>query len=469
MVDRTIAPMNIDEMNPAGRPPFCIDPARLREMRKAAGLTQLDLAERIYKKLGKPATSSAVMKTSYQRWERHGAMTPATARYLAEDLRTTVAVLRGAAPDAPANAADQIETRLTEIATGEMPLLDSALRRFEQEENPIRALATNVASRLEVAQLSQDRTELSTLAALTGWTLEELQRPMGVHGYWLLIRTGALGPHKTEILHGVSDLLGEVRQDLERSLAMRESDARVSFYDDSPWFRIEVQHPRFEQLTRTLRFVRAQPTETGLRWTQPDWVDRFWIDELPKDAFEHANFVKGFSGDPAMHVDLSRLRLAIIRNPSLQEIEEDGPGLRPEIIALTKLGPEEPPAHVRAQFEQDGCDHDLITNWLSAELWDHLAPLLRSWPYEYWRLSHAAGRIEVSLDAPLHEILKREAVPRSGPIYSIVLVEEGSGGELISAPWRRPSVAAAQKRLQSFLNQACDEVGMGPSRTLTTP
>ncbi|VTU31078.1 hypothetical protein SRS16CHR_04806 [Variovorax sp. SRS16] len=199
--------MENDKVQSGGRPSFGVDPARLRMMRKAARLTQLGLAERVYGRLGKPTASLNVMKRSYQRWERSGAMTPETAKHLAAELRTTVAMLQGAAPDVPVNTVDQVEIRLRGIAVGDAPLLESALKGFLDKENPIRALAMSVASRLEAAQLSQDQAELSKLAALTEWTMEDLQRPIGVHGHWLLIRTGPLGPYKTELLHGVSELL----------------------------------------------------------------------------------------------------------------------------------------------------------------------------------------------------------------------------------------------------------------------
>lgn len=431
------------------------------------GLTQRALAERVYEKLGKPKASSGVMKRSYQRWERSGAMPLETAKHLADELGATVAVLQGGVPNAPANAVDQIEARLREFSAGDAPLLEAALRRLADAENPMRELAMDVTSRLEVAQLSQDKAELSKLAALTGWTLEELQRPAGAHGYWLLMRTGWPGAHKTELLHGISQLLWEVRQDLEQSLGIDESDARVSFHDEAPWFRIEVQHPRIKERARTLRFVRAQPSESGLRWTKPAGLDRFWIDQLPQDAFELANFVKDFAGDHATPTDVTHLRFAIVRNPSPKDVEKHGPELRPEMVALAKLNPEDPPALVRASFDRDGCAHDLMTNWLGGELWEHLVPLLQDWPLEYWRLSPASGRINFSLEAPLRVMLAREPAPRRDPIYSIVLVEQPSEDALRSAPWRRSSVVTVHQRLQVLLNEAREKAGVEPPRALT--
>ncbi|RYE71551.1 MAG: XRE family transcriptional regulator [Oxalobacteraceae bacterium] len=89
-----------------GRPPFRIDPKRLRQIRKTNQLTQAELAARVYKRLGKASASLAVMKSGYQRWERCGAMTPETAKHLAAELRTTVGVLQGAVPEAPLDSVD---------------------------------------------------------------------------------------------------------------------------------------------------------------------------------------------------------------------------------------------------------------------------------------------------------------------------------------------------------------------------
>jgi transcriptional regulator with XRE-family HTH domain len=444
-----------------GRPTFRIDPKRLREIRRANQLTQAELAERVYAKLGKASASLDVMKSSYQRWERFGAMTPEAARHLAAALGTTVGVLQGAAPEAPPDRVNQIEGHLKELAAQQVRPVNEALAKYADSAQPLRSLAISVCSRLEAAQLSQDHRELSDLAALTGWSLEELQRPMSVHGYWLLVGTGSLAPRRTEVLHGVSELLYEIRQELAATLQMHESDAQVSFHEAAPWFRIEIQHPRFRQLTRTLRFVRCQPTETGLQWAQASWWDRFWLDELPEDAHDHANFVADFGASAPQPEDLSRLRLAILKVPAWREVEVHGSELPPDIIGVAKLGSEDPPEWVRERFTPDGTAHDLYTNWLASEVWELLSPLLQEWPCEYWRLSHAAGRVEVRLEAPAYLIAKRGGEYRHGPLYNIVLLEEQPSGTLKSAPWRRSSVAAVREKLEKLLERAREEATAG--------
>lgn len=451
-----------------GRPPFRIDAKRLRQLRLDARLTQIELAKRLYKRLGDGKTALSVMKTNYQRWERTGAMAPEIAKHLADELDQTVAVLQGATPDAAPSALTQIEERLRELSTAGAPLVVAALQPYAEDENPARELAQSVAGRLEAAQLSQDQKELSQLAALTGWTVDDLQRPMGGQGHWVLVGSGYLGPRRNEIVHGLAELVYEVHNDLQESLSrVHESDASVSFYEDAPWFRIEVQHPRIPKLTRTLRFVRAQPTEAGLHWTKPTLWDRERLHELPRDAYRLANFVSGFSGTPLTTQDLSRLRLALVRVPSFKEVEKCGPEMRPEIIGLAKLGPEEPPAEVLVQFQREGSTHNLVTSWLASALWEILEPLLHTWPIEYWRLSEAAGRVEVSLDAPLYLILKRGEEPRFGPLYQIVLAEELPDAQLREVPWRDSSVAFVRERLQWFLDRVRDEVCVGPPRPLT--
>jgi hypothetical protein len=95
-------------------------------------------------------------------------------------------------------------------------------------------LAAEISSRLEVAQLEQRSEELKSLAELTGWTPAELQRPISMEGYWLLI-TNTMGLRETQILFGVSEVLYQVRTEGSKWLAaLQESDVRVELSDDMP-------------------------------------------------------------------------------------------------------------------------------------------------------------------------------------------------------------------------------------------
>lgn len=458
-----------NEKRHRGRPRFRIVPERLRQLREEASLTQLELVKRVYKRQGDSKTELAVMKTNYQRWERTGAMTPEVAKHLAAELGTTVAVLQGAMPEAPPSTLAQIEARLRELSIASAPLVLSALEKCVDYAEPVQELAQRIAYRLEAAQLSQDQAELTKLSALTGWTVEHLQRPVGRHGHWLLIRSGHFGPNRSEMLAGTSALLAEVWTDLRESLSqIPESDARVSFHEDTPWFRIEVQHPRISRLTRTLRFVRAQPTEAGLHWTRPTLWDYDMIHELPADACRLANFVDGFSADrlTTQDQDLARLRLALVRIPTVKECRENGLEARPEMIGLAKLGTEDLPPNVMAHFRQDGYAHDLVTSRLASAVWDLLGPLLNAWPIEYWCFSEAGRCIDVGLNVPLLLALKCGEEPQSGPLYQIHLVAELPDGQLWDVPWRDTSLAAARKLLQGILDRYRDEVCVGPPRPL---
>ena len=82
-----------------GRPTFRIAAARLRALRKDAGLTQLALALKGYTRSEEGLISVGVMKTSAQRWEKTGAVPLDENKYLAKELKTTIAVLQAALPE----------------------------------------------------------------------------------------------------------------------------------------------------------------------------------------------------------------------------------------------------------------------------------------------------------------------------------------------------------------------------------
>jgi len=439
-----------------GRPRFRVIPQRLRALRKQVGLSQIELAKRLYKRMEDDKTALSVMKSNYQRWERTGAMTPVVAKHLADELNTTVAILQGATPEAPASALERIEARLRyEVAAGN-PATLMAVESYAEDEDPVRELASRVAGRLEAAQLSQDRAELSQLAALTAWRVADLQLPIGGEGHWLLVGLGNLASARTELIQSVAALAYEVRNDLQEVLGrFAESDASVSFHEEAPWFRIEVKHPRISQLTRTLRFVRAQPTEQGLHWTNPSIWDRDVVGRLPSDTWSMANFVSGFSQQATARLDVTQLRFALFTNPRLDEVEKHWPQEPPtEIVGVAKLRDDEPPISVIESFQRDGCLHDLLTNWLSSRLWDEvLHPLFRAWPLDYWRFSGAQRRIDVVLEIPLSISRERREVPRMGPSYHIELVQELPSGELRRVPWRQASVMEIRERLEKFLGR----------------
>lgn len=440
---------------PIGRPTFRIAAARLRALRKDAGLTQLALAIRVYTRAGKGNTSAGVMKTSAQRWEKTGAVPLDVAKYLAEELKTTISVLQGALPEPAPSRVDEIESRIKQlIAVGTSPELVAALEHYKDEDKPERELASRLNYRLEAAQLSQEQEEFEKLATLTGFSVGELRQPMSHDGFWLLIGTGNLGPARSEILSGVTDVLHAVRTELKKCLErFHESDAHVSFMEEKHWFRVTIAHARLPQLTRTLRFVRCQPNESGLQWSSPTWLDRFWLETLPREAYWHANFVTGFDS-VRVPAECTNLRLTITKNPGAQEYEEMGTDAQPEIITLTEGDLTELSSATLESFRQEGSTHDLVVSWLASDLWERLLPFMSEWPLECWSFSSAQTRIDVHLDVPYRLYATRKIPPRFGNRLSVMLVEQSADGGLKRAPWREKSVARIHERLEDSLQKA---------------
>lgn len=440
---------------PIGRPTFRVNAARLRALRKDAGLTQLALALRVYSRAGKGSASVGVMKTSAQRWEKTGAVPLSMAQHLAEELKTTTAVLQGALPQPAPSRVDEIENRIKHlVAEGASPELLAAIEHHKDEDIPERTLAIRLTGRLEAAQLSQAQEEFDKLAALTGFSVAELRQPMSHDGFWFLIGSGYPGPARSEILSGVSDVLYAVKTELQKCLEQSsESDAHVSFVEEKHWFRVTIAHARLSGLARTLRFVRCQPNETGLEWSAPTWLDRFWLEALPHETYVHANFVTGFDS-VRVPANCTNLRFAITKTPGPKEQEELGMDARPEIIALAKGDLAELPSEILESFRREGSTHDLVVSWLVVDLWETLLPFMLEWPLEYWRLSLAQTRIDLSLEVPYRLWAKSKIPPRLGRLLSVMLVEQSTDGGLKQAPWRTKSAARILEKLEKSLQQA---------------
>lgn len=440
---------------PIGRPTFRIDGRRLRDLRKEAGLSQLTLAEKVYAQAGKTSASPEVLKNSAQRWESTGAIPPAMATHLAEVLNTTVGILQGALPEPAPSKTDEIERRLRQrIVESPSPKLIEALALCEDSENPTRALAKLISSRLEAAQLSQSQEEFQDLAGITGYSMKELQEPTSFEGFWMLIGTGTLGLARTEILIGVGEVLLVVTAEMQSCLeSWNDSDAHVSFAEKRNWFRVTINFPRLPQLTRTLRFVRCQPRESGLQWSSPTWRDRYWVDSLVTDAYNFANFVTGFDA-VCVPADCKNLRFAIARNLTVKEAEEQGPDAMGETVALTAGNLADLPEWTLESHRREGHSHDLIVSQLTAGLWETLLPLMAEWPLECWTFRSAQSRIDLILDVPYRLYATSKSPLHFGNRFSVTLVETKSDGGQRRAPWRQKSVNYVHERLMKCLLEA---------------
>lgn len=443
-----------------GRPSCEIDPERLRQLRESKGWTQTEIALRLYTRLGKNHTSLAAQKTSYQRWEKHGKIDPKTARTLAEVLSVPLSILCGGEPEAPPSRMDEIRARLREQRAAGNKALISYLEDDQEASAAEDGLARRLAVELEYAQLSQDEGEFKRLSDLLGYSVSELQQPVGVNGHWMLVCEGHNLPIHPEIIHGTVDLLDKVEAYAQECLDYPWCDSRVTLIRESVWFRIRVFHPTDPEFVQSLSFVRCQASEKGLLWTKPTWVDDYFIQGLPGRLSQYANYVRGFDQQEMGPSNLANLKLAIYRLPTHQEVEEQGESALPTLVTLTNGCLDE--GRDRLPFFLDeGSGHDLATNWICSDLMEVMKPLLCDWPLKYWKFASQGNAISVHLDAPVFLALERGRTDWWGQRFRIDLVEGSMDEELRRVPWRRKSVEKALERIQEHLKRELTEPGSG--------
>lgn len=463
-------------MKKNGRPSgISIKKERLLELRKEAGLTQEAMGEFVVR--GKFSTA-ATKSRSYQRIEREGLTSKTTVENLAKglaeklhrDASKLLDLLCGGQPEPPPDRIDEIEKQLRgQLDAGDPPLLQQALEPHRDADNPIRELAENLSFRLEVAQLEQRSDELKQLAALTGWTDEELQRPTSQQGYWLLT-TNTYGHRETQIVLGVSAVRYQVMTEGGKWLdALSEPDARVALSEDAPWLRVRLQHPRQPMLYREFSFVRCAPSATGLQWVKPTEWDRWWLDELRGWAFQHANFVKGFKAEDVWPRDLGRLRLQVRQwvKPENPNTAEDNDRLKSIAVHKGCLGEDEAfQDERRERFRAEGEEHSLVTNWLASGLWDEvLLPLLSPIPADWWCLEARGSGVRISTKNLLSfREMSRYALEPEGRTYLIRLVEETEAGDLRAAPWRQRCIQVLVDRLRKDLERCKEQASVGPQK-----
>lgn len=452
-----------------GRPTCHIDSKALKALREESGFSLLALARKVYERAGKGTTSDAVMKNTAGRWESKGTIPLDMVRHLADALSTTIPVLQGERPEPAPSRIDELEKHFNTVITkGSSHELVKALESCAvdgEEASPARTLATRIARRLEAAQLSQDQNEFAKLAALTGYSVSELNRPTSYEGFWMFIGTGVPGPERLELLRGVTNVLNAVRIELQEALdRQHESDAHVLFKQERHWFRVTIQHARISQWTRTLRFARCQPNERGLQWAMPTRLDNFWLERMPFEAYGHANFVTGFDGfqNPAK---CTNLRFAISQNPSAEDFKKLGLDAQSTIVAMcASYLTEEYPDRIEA-FRRDGNSHHLIVGWLATNLWEELVSRLSEWPLECWTFRLCQSRIDVCLDLPNGLRADRKADPSMGSRLSLVLVEQSTADVIKPVPWRQKDVARVFEKLEKWRQEALQKQAQSPPQT----
>jgi len=455
----TSKPVPTEAKRATGRPTFHIDASVLRALREEAGLSQLGLARRVYSQAGRQSkTSDNVMKSSASRWEAAGTVQLSLVPHLAETLGITKAMLQGNVPPPERSRVDEFELLIKERISERGAIgVKQALEQYADEQSPERALAASLDRRLELAQLTQLKDEFQALSALTGLTQAELRRPTSHSGFWMLVGSGSWGAIRHELLQGVADLLFAVRQEVENAVEARlPSDTTIGFREEKPWFVVTWSHPRYARLSRTLRFVRCQPVETGIRWAAPTSLDRLWLEELPVDVATAFNFVRGFD-DVMTPSSVDRMRLVLRKNPSMRDLEQLGHKAQEQTLVAVGASLEHKPLSLLEECQVEGNSHDLMVNWLSSDLWHAIAPYLADWPLECWSLRAASGRIDFLLNVPPRLWRDIKEPPPTGNLLSLVLSELLADGGLKRAPWKAGSVQVVFERLSRDMRGSADQ------------
>lgn len=441
-------------MSSPGRPSHRLVPERLKALRQRAGWSQSELGRRLYRSLGRPATGDRTAETGYQRVELRGVTDEKTARQLAqvlaealhEDAAGLLAFMRGGPPEAPPNRTREIAAQLRRHQAATNPdALAQALALQGDVDDPVFALAGDIAQALEGAHLGMDRDRLARLSALTGWSPDELLRPIGARGHWLLT-TETRHASESVIAHGVGDLVYRIRTAADEILQRRAMrSARILMSEAEPWLRVVLECPEHSALTTAFSFVRCVPKASGIDWVKPTEWDRFWLGQLTDWAYDAANHVAPF-GDPQVRpADLRRLRLVIERRARAAADAVEDPGWTQ--LAVHAGAVDELPGHA-AEIAHLGLDeHAVAVGLLGEGLRETLAALLPPLPPASWRFKASGDGIRVESNARLWEI-RRCGLPLDElRLYRLRLVEDHPPAGLRTVPWRADSILPLVQRL----------------------
>lgn len=422
-----------------GRPTFQLLPERLRNLRKEAGLTQSKVAREVHRLLGKRGFQALVAEKHYQRIERTGKTSAKMADAIATVLKTTVAVLRGEAPDPAPDLIAALETQLQKkLSDGADRLLLALMVQHEDCDSPVRSAAIELAEQIEAAQIGQHPALIDSLSAITGWTHSQLMQPASVHGHWLVTSTMRSG-RTAEVVTGCATVMRQIEAAINALPDERVSDGNIVLSETLPWIRIEILSFQSSGLPLAFSFVRCEVGTNGLMWADPNWRDRIIIDHFLHDlAYRSSNFVTDRDGR-LRPSDLRRLRLIVEAS--------DGTDFKCVLQVegnLRKLQDED-----LQRFSDVGESHMLAMNWLGSDLLSELLPLMASHPLDDWEFIPADRQIKLELRVPDHrksgQYLSWLHYMRNP--YRIRLMEETDEG-LQDVPWCKKSVAELADELR---------------------
>lgn len=425
------------------RPTFQIDQARLRGLRHEKGLTQTELAHKVARCLGTPDT--ATLARHYQRVEETGKTSSKYARALAEILGVSMPLLQGA--EDPEKDLDPysylqyirelLKEQLDKGTNEALCALDMRYRKQYDEEG-WDFLTSDLAERIEQAQLVRNPRQITELVALTGITEQQLLAPANIRGFWFFaVRSRVF--NCTEIVDGTSSLTLRVGDILKEHLEHLGNDSEIRLSRDQSWIRIEIVRPRVND-RMYIDIARTQPGENGLRWVDTSWREDFFLDPgLVENAYANADVVTDFSGRTAPG-DPHRLRLIVT--------EHDGTYGNPLRRMVVRGEIDDLPVSLRESCAKEASVRILFMNWLTSGLRDALVPHLSRYPAGDWQISEN----DIGIDL----MLKNRRNSNHGYFevkYRIRLAEEVQPGAFARVPVRKHHIDKLQKDIKEWLTE----------------
>jgi len=427
------------------RPTFKIDQTRLRGLRQERGFTQVTLAEKVGTLLGKFDISTVARH--YQRIEDTGQTSSKYAQALATILGVSVSMLQGTEdPDAGPDPYVYLEyvrqllkEQLDSGTNNALNALDAQYRQ-QYDEDGWELLTSDLAERIEQAQLVRNPRQIAELVALTGITEQQLLAPANIRGFWFLAVKSRMF-NSSEIIDGASLVTLRIGDILKEQLEHLGNDSHIRLYRDQPWTRIEVIRPRVND-RMYIDIARAQPGENGLRWIDTSWRDDFFLDPgLIEQAYANADVVTDFSGKTAP-ADPHRLRLVVT--------EHDGTYGEPLRRMVVRGEIDDLPAPVQENFANEASTRILFMNWLTSGLRDALVPHLALYPVADWKISANDIGIDIMFKNRRHSNHGYFEIK-----YRIMLAEEIQPGTYGRVPMRKHHVGKLQKDIERWLAKGC--------------
>lgn len=425
------------------RPTFKIDQARLRGLRQEQGLTQTALACKVAALLG--TQSDLTQARQYQRIENNGKTSIKYAQALATILGVSSSLLQGeedpeTGPD-PYLYLQYIRQLLKEqLDNGISDALRAMNTQYHQkyDDDGWELLTSDLAERIEQAQLVRNPQQIAELVALTGITKEQLLAPANLRGFWFIaVRSRTFDC--TEIVDGATSVTIRVGDIMKEHLEHHGNDSEIRLHRDRPWTRIEIVRPRVDD-RMYIDIARAQPGENGLRWIDTSWLEDFFLAPgLIEQAYAHADVVTDFSGK-TIPSDVHRLRLVVT--------EHDGTYGEPLRRMVVRGGIDDLPFYVKENFAKEASTRLLFTNWLTLGLRDALVPHLVLYPATDWRIKENSIGIDFMLMSRCnanHGFFEIK--------YRVMLTEEVQLGTFERVPMRKHHIDKLRKDIEQWLTE----------------